>query len=399
MRQDEGGQDERGHDTGAGEPAFSYASLPCLGHFADVLDESRYARVPDDWAVGLCDVIDSTGAIAQGRYRAVNFAGAAVIAAVRNALKGVSFGYAFGGDGASVLVAPADRAAVAGVLAATAGWVRAELALDLRTALIPVGALRAAGADLRVARYAASAHADYAMFMGGGLTLADTLMKRGAYALTPTVDGPRPDLTGLACRFEPLAAKDGVVLSLIVVPRPGADRRDLRNALEAVLSVVEASPAAGRPLPPQGPNMRAPWSGLAAEVAAAGPLAGSRMLRRIAVFGRACLAYAVFRLGLPVGGFSPRTYRRHLAANADFRKFDDGLRLTVACPHATADAIEAQLAAARTAGLLRFGLTRQDSAVVTCISPSVMRAGHVHFVDGADGGYARAAQQLKADPA
>lgn len=381
---------------GEGDPPFSYASLPHLRYFADVLDESRYAPVPNDWAVGLCDVVDSTGAIAQGRYRAVNFAGAAVIAAVRNALKGVPFGFAFGGDGASILVAPSDRAAVGTALAATAAWVRAELKLDLRTALIPVAALRAAGMDLRVARYSASEHADYAMFTGGGLTLADTLMKRGDYTLEPTADGPRPDLTGLSCRFEPLAVKDGVVLSLIVVPRQGADRVRVRETLAAVLSAVEASPAAGRPLPPQGPSMRPPWSGIEAEAAAAGPLAGSRILRRVAVFVRACLAYAVFRIGLPLGGFSPRTYRRHLAANADFRKFDDGLRLTIACPHATADAIEAQLTAARAAGLLRFGLTRQDSAVVTCISPSVMSAGHVHFVDGADGGYARAAQQLKA---
>jgi hypothetical protein len=390
-------QDERLQENGADERPFSYASLPRLRHFSDVLDETRYAPVPDDWAIGLCDVVDSTGAIAQGRYRAVNFAGAAVIAAVRNVLKGVPFGFAFGGDGASVLVAPSDRVAVAGALAATAGWVRAELKLDLRTAMIPVEALRAAGADLRVARYAASEHADYAMFTGGGLTLADTMLKRREYALAQETNGARPDLTGLSCRFEPLAVKDGVVLSLIVVPRAGGDRVRVRDTLEAVLSAVEASPAAGRPLPPQGPSMRPPWSGIEAEVAAAGPLAGSRNLRRIVVFAQACLSYAVFRIGLPLGGFSPRTYRRHLAANADFRKFDDGLRLTIACPDATADAIEAQLVAARAAGLLRFGLTRQDSAVVTCISPSVTSAGHVHFIDGAEGGYARAAQQLKAD--
>lgn len=378
--------------------SFRYEDLPHFVRFADVLDEHSYAAVPETWLIGLCDVVDSTDAIAQGRYRSVNFAGAGAIAAVRNALDGAIFGFAFGGDGASLLVAPEHREAVTAALAATVTWVREELRLDLRAAMVPISVLRASGSDLRVARYAASAHADYAMFTGGGLVLAEAMMKRGDFAIAPAPTGTRPDLTGLSCRFEPLAVGEGVVLSVIVVPREGAEPDALRTALDQVLSIVEASPAMGRPLPPQGPPLRRPWSGLEAEVSAAGPLAGSRILRRAAALVRYTLSYAVFRLGLPLGGFSPKAYRRDVAANADFRKYDDGLRLTVACPTDTADAIEAHLAAARAAGLVRFGLTRQASAVVTCISPSVTRGDHVHFVDGADGGYARAALQLKADP-
>lgn len=381
--------------AGSGPP-FSYAALPRLERFADVLDERSYVPVPDSWAIAHCDIVDSTSAIEGGRYRAVNVAGAAVIAAVRNALAGAPFGFVFGGDGASLLVAPSDRDTVAGALAATVTWVREDLDLELRAALIPAAALRAAGADLRVARYAASTHVDYAMFTGGGLSLADRMTKAGACALAPAPAGARPDLTGLSCRFEPVAPRDGIVLSAVVAPEPGADAASLRAVLDAVLALVEASPAMGRPLPPQGPSIRGPRSGLAIQAAAAGPLLGSRRLRRVVLLLWSCLAYAVFRTGLPVAGFSPQRYRRDVAANADFRKYDDGLRLTVACPVATADAIERALEAGHAAGVLRFGLSRQDAAVVTCITPSALRGDHVHFVDGADGGYARAALQLKA---
>ena len=34
--------------------------------------------------------------------------------------------------------------------------------------------------------------------------------------------------------------------------------------------------------------------------------------------------------------------------------------------------------------------------MMTCFTPSVMRADHVHFIDGARGGYASAATALKA---
>jgi len=70
----------------------------------------------------------------------------------------------------------------------------------------------------------------------------------------------------------------------------------------------------------------------------------------------------------------------------------------VACPVATADRIETRLALAQKAGLVRYGVHRQDAAVVTCVSPSVLHDDHVHFVDGADGGYARAAAMLKRRP-
>ncbi len=34
--------------------------------------------------------------------------------------------------------------------------------------------------------------------------------------------------------------------------------------------------------------------------------------------------------------------------------------------------------------------------MMTCFTPSAMRADHVHFIDGASGGYASAATVLKA---
>jgi hypothetical protein len=39
---------------------------------------------------------------------------------------------------------------------------------------------------------------------------------------------------------------------------------------------------------------------------------------------------------------------------------------------------------------------RQDAAMMTCFTPSLLRSDHVHFVDGARGGYASAATALKA---
>jgi hypothetical protein len=82
--------------------------------------------------------------------------------------------------------------------------------------------------------------------------------------------------------------------------------------------------------------------------------------------------------------------------NSDFRKYDDALRMIIDCTPELAEEIGRRLAAAQRAGLVRYGLHAQDAAMMTCFTPVPTRADHVHFVDGASGGYALAAAALKA---
>ena len=86
-----------------------YESLPILRDFTRVMDPRLFAPLPDDWMVGVADVVQSTKAIAENRYKAVNMAGAAVIVAITNALDDRDFPFVFGGDGASFAVAAAGR--------------------------------------------------------------------------------------------------------------------------------------------------------------------------------------------------------------------------------------------------------------------------------------------------
>src|SRR5271155_4568459 len=171
-----------------------YSGVPVLRGLRSLMDPARYTPLPDDWTVGIADVVASTKAIAEKRYKAVNMAGAAVIASVTNALGNREFPFVFGGDGASFAVAPDDHEKARAALAATAAWTDSELGLTLRVALMPVGEIRKAGFDVRIARYAPSASVSYAMFSGGGLAWADGAVKRGSFAVAPAPPGSWPDL-------------------------------------------------------------------------------------------------------------------------------------------------------------------------------------------------------------
>ena len=371
-----------------------YSGIPVFRGFTSLMDPALYSPLPDDWSIGVADIVDSTKAIAAQRYKAVNMAGAAVIAAVTNALEGREFPFVFGGDGASFAVAPRDLELAREALAATATWVREDLDLGMRVALVPVSAIRAQGLDVRVARFGPSANLSYAMFSGGGLAWADAAMKRGEFAIAEAPAGTQPDLSGLSCRFEVIPAARGLILSVLVMPTQGADPRAFRKVIEDVIHLVERSPDAGRPVPPQGPPLTWPPQGLdyEARTKRGGPL----LARRASVLAYTLFVYLIMRFDLKVGGFVPKRYTRQVVENSDFRKYDDGLRMILDCTPELERALSDRLAAAARDGIVRYGLHQQDAAMMTCFTPSALRSDHVHFIDGARGGYASAATALKA---
>src|SRR6201747_2215992 len=262
--------------TTGGSDKF-YSTIPVFRGFTRLMDPSLYSPLPGDWSIGIADVVESTKAIAQARYKAVNMAGASVIAAVTNALEGREFPFVFGGDGASFAVSPGDLDRAREALAATAIWVEESLDLVLRVALVPVAAVRAQGLDVRVARFGPSPNLSYAMFSGGGLGWAEAAMKRGEFSVPKAAPGTQPDLSGLSCRFEEIPSARGLILSVLVAPMRNADHRAFRKVIEDVIALVERSPDAGRPVSPDGPPLKWPPAGMEFE---ARTLCGGSLLRR-----------------------------------------------------------------------------------------------------------------------
>jgi hypothetical protein len=370
-------------------------SLPTFSRFEAVADPAVYAPLPDDWALALADVVSSTAAIAAGRYKSVNMAGAAVISAVLNAAGVKSLPFVFGGDGAFIAVPPGAQDAARGALADVATWVSQEMGLVLRIAMVPLTDIRAAGHDVRAARFQASAQAGYAMFAGGGASWAEGRMKAGAFAVAPAPAGARPDLTGLSCRWNPVTSRNGHIVSMIVVPGGAGYDASFRAFVAEVLALASEGARQGNPVPDGGPPLTLSMAGVEAEARLEqGWLA--RMRVRLGVLFQAGLLIVLHRFNRKLGDFDAREYVKDIELNADFRKFDDGLKMTIDVTDGQLTRIEALLQDGQQAGRCRYGLHRQASALMTCLVPSPMTRDHMHFVDGGAGGYAEAAKRLKA---
>ena len=171
-------------------------------------------------------------------------------------------------------------------------------------------------------------------------------------------------------------------------------RRSLRNFERATEGRNMRIVPAPMDLPPGGPPLHWPPQGVEYEARAVryGPLP----MRRARVLAFTLWSYVVMRFGIRVGKFVPQDYLRQVVENSDFRKYDDGLRMTLDCTEDLAQSLADRLAQAASGGIARYGLHRQDAAMMTCFTLSASQPDHFHFVDGARGGYASAATALKA---
>lgn len=373
-------------------------NLPVFLHFEDVADPMLYRALPDGWALALADITDSTGAIDAGRYKSVNMAGAGVISGILNALQRHDLPFIFGGDGAVVAIAPSQVEAAREALSRVQTWVADDIGLTLRAAIVPLSAIREQGLDVRVARLQASDDVSYAMFSGGGNHWADEQMKNGLYLIHPAEAGARPDLTGLSCRWDPIKAARGKVVSIIALPGPNQDAQAFRDLVAEIVALANDDGRGGHPVPAEGPPLGFIKEGMFLEAKA---LSNYRdrisQVRKLGwVLFQTAIITVLYRFRKTVGRFDPVQYKRSVASNTDFRKFDDGLKMTVDVDVDSLKKIRARLEGAAREGICFYGLHEQDTALMTCIVPSPLSKDHMHFVDGGEGGYAYAAANLKA---
>ena len=378
-----------------------YGELASFHDFAAFVEFDAYEPVPDDWVVMIADVQGSTRAIEEGRYKDVNMVGAASITAVLNTCGDIEVPFVFGGDGGTLVVPGSVRQAACDALIGLRAISQAMFGLPLRVGAIPVAELRAQGADVRVRKYELSPGNYLAMFGGGGVELADSLLKNSPpgspYRLEDQADVGAPDLQGLSCRWEPLTPRNGRMMTIMVqgtTSDPADESGLLRDVTRNIADLLghrleESAPASARSM-----KFRWPPRGLRLEARAS---AGAQSLARryVAVLVSSLIQLWCERFDRQAGSYNAPVYREELRANTDFRKYDGILRMVLDVSERQAELIEQHLKREQDAGRLVYGIHLADTALMTCLVFSFEQSEHVHFIDGSDGGYAMAARAFK----
>jgi len=373
-----------------------YAELPVLTEFSAVTQPERFRPLPADWHVAACDVRNSTAAVRAGDYKQVNTVAAAAVTAVLNAAGDAEIPFVFEGDGSSFCVPPEIVDDVRAALAKTRDMARASFGLDLRVATVPAARVREAGFDILVARYKVSENYVQAVFAGGGMAWAERYMKDPATAELCAVGSgvaPRGSYEGLECRWRDIPSPHGETVSLIV-RAAGAEPRVYR---ELIAKVAEIYGSDERCHPVTLPALSMTLEGRRLDNEAgvrAAERGWGRWRYRLWIRLVVALGWFLMKFGLRTAETDWSRYKPTLVRNSDVRKFNDVYRQLLAGTAAQRAALTAWLEERYASGELAYGLHVADRAHMTCLVFDY--AGrHLHFIDGADGGFFAASRAFK----
>jgi hypothetical protein len=380
-----------------------YSEIPAVKSLVDIiLDPQNVQRVPENWYVVIADIMNSTKYIEAGRYKDVNALGASVIAGVLNEAGDEEVPFVFGGDGATFLIPPNLLPSTKKALSGATELGQTQFGMELISGLVPVGDIREAGYDIWVGKLDVSPDYVQAMFLGGGAGYAETLVKNQEdstkkYRLE---NKSREDVnfSGLECRWQDIPSAHGETVSLIIkatTGKPAEDREVYGKAFKALEEVYGMSETY-HPILPKNLHVGLFWDRLLLEAKIQKFHRG--FIKRSFYFTKIWLTSLALKivdsLGFKLGNFDFNKYKLGLLAATDFRKLDDAMRMVIAGTQTQREKLINYLEKERKKDKLVYGLHVSDRATLTCLV--FARFGRqVHFVDGADGGYALAAVELK----
>ena len=275
---------------------------------------------------------------------------------------------------------------------------QAAFGLELRAGCVPVQALYDAGCSLLVGKFFLSPTVSQAVFQGNALSLAEQWLKKGGGTVqlaTPKHDADA-DLQGLECRWQPLQNRNGKIVSLLVRTAPAFEHQAWQIYADTLSDIETIYPQHASSHPASAAGMRLSFSpkNLMREVKMRKSGLVARLLYLIKILIINSIGKFSFTTKKPVGSFDGQQYLQELVANSDSRKFDEMLRMVLDSTPQQHEKLTAMLEARRKLGQIHYGMHESPQALMTCLVFS-LAGDHVHLIDGADGGYALAAKQMK----
>ncbi|NET03334.1 MAG: DUF3095 domain-containing protein [Symploca sp. SIO2B6] len=380
-----------------------YSELPALDNFFEVTDYHNFAWAPSDWYILITDVVDSTQAIEAGLYKEVNLLGACSIGAVVNIAGNVEIPFIFGGDGASILIPSSLLSAAKQALLATKNLAKHNFNLDLRVGVVPIAAVNEAGYKVKVAKFKVFDQYQQAVFSGGGINYATALVKNpdytNIYSLNNLENAPKVvNLSGVCCPWQDLKSLYGEINSLIVTAMV-EDGEQSTLIYQEVLAEIQKIYGIEKGFSPfYSGNLKLTFKDkdlnalLKTKSSAKNLLWHKTLLLQLKA--QNLIALAFHKLKIEWKALKCVEDKQEVIKATDYQKFSDTLNMIISGTPAQRKKLVTFLEQKHKQGKLVYGLHTSDRALITCYVNDP-NGCHVHFVDGADGGYTLAAKAMK----
>jgi len=382
-----------------------YKNIPAISDFRAVLNDDNYHTVPQDWLIAVADVEGSTKAVAAGQYKQVNALGAAAVTAVLNALGDLEIPFVFGGDGASFAFPPTAANAVCAALAGAQDLAQSVFFLQLRAGIVPVSSVTHGRHSVKICKFKINDQLFLAMFNGGGLSRAEEMIKADpTHNVRNFVDAAYlkkhpADFTGFQCRWQNVESEKGENVTLMVKAHPAKSATSALiydEILSGIQKIYGTDDAVTHPLPLKNLHLTQDKTLLFSDIGINNYRKSSlkKTLYTAGIPHLTKIAEWLMDKGKKMGDFDGAQYRAAVRRQSDYRKFDDTLRMVLDSAPEQTRQLKKFLDGRQQENRIFYGLHIAKSALLTCMVFD-RAARHLHFVDGADGGYTLAAAQMK----
>ncbi|MDN3596129.1 DUF3095 family protein [Zunongwangia endophytica] len=371
-----------------------YENLPALDIPVSKLvgDISHFHQVPETWHIVAADIKNSTEAIAKGNHNSVNLiATGCVIAMINIAYKAkLNIPFFFGGDGAIAIVPEEILQETLAALQKHKRNTQKNFKLELKTGSFPVKTIYKENIQLKIAKLKVNADMNIPIVLGDALHYAEDLIKHTLSKQEIVPNSKALNLDGMECKWDKIKPpkKNQEVVSLIVVSRNDQETSKVFSQVLKAIDDIYGSPKRRKPISVRRLKLKANLRKINNEMKAK--------------LGRFYLPYMLENWMIGKYGRhiwlkkeNGKNYLKKMVALADTLTIDGRINTVISGTPQQREALIGYLDNLEDSGKIKYGIYVSEESIMSCYVRNISTHDHIHFVDGGNGGYTKAAKSLK----
>jgi Protein of unknown function (DUF3095) len=354
-------------------------------------EEHLFFKIPGNWYVVITDVKNSTRAIGEGLHETINLVATGSIVALLNiAYKAnITVPFFFGGDGASFIIPPTLLDAAIHALMQHKDNTKNNFDLELRVGYVPVADIYEQQHALNISKLRTSQLFAIPVLLGDGLTFAEKKVKGPDYMFATLPDTEEElDLSGMQCRWDRIKPPENYfeVVSLLVIAREGVSQSSAFKKVMDIMDAIYGDPQKRKPITVGKLRLKATLAKIGLEMRAR--MGGFRPFYLLTNWIKTSIGYFYFKTK------KGKVYLHNLVDMSDTLVIDGRINTVISGTALQRELLETALNKIERDGEIFYGLYVSNESVMSCYVRD-LKDGHVHFVDGAEGGYTKAAGVIK----
>jgi hypothetical protein len=354
-------------------------------------EEHLFFNIPAGWHIIITDVKGSTAAVAGGKHETVNLVATGSIVAVLNIVykAEITVPFFFGGDGATFIVPASILEAALQALTLHRENTKKHFGLELRVGHVPVETVLTKGHSLKITKLKTSDLFSIPVILGDGLSYAEKIIKEEDYLLNTNPPAETElDMTGMECRWDKIKPPTNYdeVVSLLVLAKDNNRQAPAFKKVVEVLNEIYGDDEKRKPITVDKLKLKATLKKISRESKT--KFGGNKTGWLIKTWFKMLLGPLYFKTK------SGKTYLHQLVQLSDTLVIDGRINTVISGTAAQREQLSTALDRLEEQNEILYGLFASGESVISCYVRN-MNEKHIHFIDGSEGGYTRAAGMLK----